>query len=86
MQALEAGRPGAWMSQVVALVVEWQLAHPQGTKQDCEMWLREEKTVGRLDIATLSSTAAKVPQAPSKRGRTEGGSFAEKKLKQGGDT
>lgn len=41
------------MQAVIKRVVEWQLEHPKGTKADCLVWLKEEKSAGRIDIEEL---------------------------------
>jgi tRNA nucleotidyltransferase (CCA-adding enzyme) len=53
-QAVEE-KPGAWMKAIVNKVVEWQLEHPEGTKDDCLAWLKEEKSAGRIDIEELKA-------------------------------
>ena len=63
--------PGPWTCQVLARVVEWQLEHPEGTKQECEAWLRAEHEAGR--ISTVASTA--------KRGQDMGADAKAKKAK-----
>ncbi|TBU26378.1 hypothetical protein BD311DRAFT_762796 [Dichomitus squalens] len=63
--------PGQWTGQVLARVVEWQLEHPEGTKQECEAWLRAEHEAGR--ISTASSTV--------KRGQDVGSDAKAKKAK-----
>ena len=63
--------PGPWTGQVLARVVEWQLEHPDGTKQECEAWLRAEHEAGR--ISTVSSTV--------KRGQDMGADAKAKKAK-----
>ncbi|TFY82353.1 hypothetical protein EWM64_g1654 [Hericium alpestre] len=45
---LEAAKPGQWTGKILNRVVEWQLEHPQGTKDDCAEWLQAEKAAGRL--------------------------------------
>lgn len=76
VRALEAGRPGPWMSKALASVVEWQLAHPDGTKEQCEQWLRDERAAGRINLDVTSNARP----AQSKR-RNEGGATAGKKPK-----
>lgn len=48
--------PGPWTSQVVNSVVEWQLEHPDGTKAECESWLKAEKDAGRIRVGENIST------------------------------
>lgn len=33
-------KDGPWIGKVLEDVVEWQLAHPSGTKDDCLQWLK----------------------------------------------
>lgn len=78
MQTLEAGKPGAWTGKILALVIEWQLAHPTGTKDECDAWLRDEKAAGRIELTSL---AGGKPPAEGKRARGEGGAATGKKVK-----
>ncbi|KDR85265.1 hypothetical protein GALMADRAFT_234024 [Galerina marginata CBS 339.88] len=34
-------KPGPWIGKVLEAVVEWQLGHPSGTKDDCLQWLTD---------------------------------------------
>ena len=70
MKVLEA-TPGPWMGQVLARVIEWQLEHPKGTKQECEAWLRVEQAGGR--VSTVNTTV--------KRGQGGTGDAKTKKAK-----
>ena len=63
--------PGPWTGTVLARVVEWQLEHPEGTKQQCEAWLREEQAAGRIN--TMNATI--------KRGQGAGADAKTKKAK-----
>ena len=63
---MEAGKPGPWLGKVLEKVVEWQLEHPEGTKEDCEQWLRADHLAGKISF-DVSPTRA----APAKRGRGE---------------
>jgi len=40
--------PGAWTGVVLDKVIEWQLEHPAGTKDDCAEWLKIEHCAGRI--------------------------------------
>ncbi|KAI0761691.1 hypothetical protein BD413DRAFT_616900 [Trametes elegans] len=51
VKVLGAASPGPWTGQVLARVVEWQLEHPQGTKEECETWLRAEQAAGNISTA-----------------------------------
>ncbi|RDX56319.1 hypothetical protein OH76DRAFT_1414683 [Lentinus brumalis] len=44
--------PGPWTGQVLARVVEWQLEHPEGTKQECEAWLVAEQAAGNISTSS----------------------------------
>ncbi|OAX34827.1 hypothetical protein K503DRAFT_697989 [Rhizopogon vinicolor AM-OR11-026] len=50
-----AEKPGPWMKAMVNRIVEWQLEHPEGTKDDCLAWLKEEKSAGRIDMEELKA-------------------------------
>ena len=45
-ETLELG-PGPWTGKVLADVVRWQLANPDGTKQQCLDWIRAQVGEGR---------------------------------------
>ncbi|KAJ3775317.1 hypothetical protein FB446DRAFT_416636 [Lentinula raphanica] len=51
-------KPGPWTGAVLARVIEWQLEHPKGTKDECSKWLKEQHSSGSIVIAE---------QPPSKR-------------------
>lgn len=36
------------MTAIIALVVEFQLAHPSAVKEDAEQWLLSEETMGKV--------------------------------------
>lgn len=42
---------------MIKRVVEWQLEHPEGTKDDCLAWLKEEKSAGHINIKDLNAAA-----------------------------
>lgn len=44
-------KPGKWTGRVLARIIEWQLDHPTGTKEDCEEWLRNEYAAGRITVS-----------------------------------
>ncbi|KAG7450132.1 transfer RNA nucleotidyltransferase [Guyanagaster necrorhizus] len=46
-EILEA-KPGPWMGQVLTQVMEWQLEHPERTKEDCATWLKHAHSMGLL--------------------------------------
>ena len=45
-----ADKPGVWTGQVLAKVMEWQLEHTNGTREECEAWLKAEKNAGRIIV------------------------------------
>ena len=55
---------------MLANVVEWQLEHPEGDKDACIDWLKEEQRSGRLNIEDLvkSTSGGKRIHADSKEG------------------
>lgn len=63
--ALGAKKHGAWVGETLAKVVEWQLEHPQGTRDDCLLWLEHERSSWNLCFDDDSSGPA------SKRARTK---------------
>ncbi|KAH0838603.1 hypothetical protein J3R83DRAFT_6925 [Lanmaoa asiatica] len=64
------GTPGPWTAVMLAKVIEWQLENPEGDKDACVAWLKEEQTSGRLNIEDLikSTSGAKRIHADSKEG------------------
>ncbi|RDB28981.1 CCA tRNA nucleotidyltransferase, mitochondrial [Hypsizygus marmoreus] len=58
-------KPGAWAGQVMAKIIVWQLENPQGTKDDCTAWLKEERRQGKLQVDDGTSEPA------HKRARTK---------------
>ncbi|OBZ79815.1 CCA tRNA nucleotidyltransferase, mitochondrial [Grifola frondosa] len=50
VELLGASKPGPWTGHVLARVIEWQLEHPQGTKDECEAWLAAERQAGRITV------------------------------------
>ncbi|EKM60714.1 uncharacterized protein PHACADRAFT_110357 [Phanerochaete carnosa HHB-10118-sp] len=71
VRVLDTGRSGPWMNGVLARITEWQLRHPEGTKAQCEEWLRSEHAAGRISFDV----------APVKRVNIDGGEKQEKKLR-----
>ncbi|KAF8823861.1 hypothetical protein HHX47_DHR9000095 [Lentinula edodes] len=43
-------KAGPWTGTALARVVEWQLEHPEGSKGECLMWLKEQLSAGTLGI------------------------------------
>ncbi|TFK40882.1 hypothetical protein BDQ12DRAFT_600250 [Crucibulum laeve] len=52
---LGASKGGPWVSQIQDYVVDWQLRNPQGTSEECNIWLRHENISGRLPVHPESS-------------------------------
>ncbi|KZT22100.1 hypothetical protein NEOLEDRAFT_1157898 [Neolentinus lepideus HHB14362 ss-1] len=69
-------KPGPWTGQALARVIEWQLDHPQGTKDECAAWLKSEHAEGRIEVSDLRSG----DQAAGKRG-DDGAEKSAKKAK-----
>ncbi|EJD04209.1 uncharacterized protein FOMMEDRAFT_155333 [Fomitiporia mediterranea MF3/22] len=69
---LGATRPGVWTGTVLAQVSEWALDHPEGTKDECATWLKEEQAAGRIDTGDGSQNALKAP--PAKKAKVTGAS------------
>jgi len=65
INALGADRPGAWTGRVMAKILEWQLENPQGTKETCISWLKQEQHDGRLELDNV------IAEPSSKRARTK---------------
>jgi len=56
---LEA-KPGPWTGQVLSKVIEWQLEHSHGTKEECSKWLLSEAGQGRIITTSSHSTQKRV--------------------------
>lgn len=50
MSLLLSKKPGPWTGHVLNQIVIWQLGHPQGTKDECAAWLKEEVDTGKLTL------------------------------------
>jgi tRNA nucleotidyltransferase (CCA-adding enzyme) len=72
---LSMPKPGAWTGDVLAKVMEWQLDHPEGTKDECSAWLKEEHSAGRIPTDSPKSipekNAVEGPSSSSKRTKTK---------------
>lgn len=68
-------RKSAAMTNILARVVEWQLAHPHATIEECRAWLLSHETLA--EIESLIKDAQVQAAGPSK------GSQKHKKVKQG---
>ncbi|KAG8909753.1 CCA tRNA nucleotidyltransferase, mitochondrial [Tulasnella sp. 417] len=55
--ALLGMKPGVWMSNALAKVVEWQLGHPTGTKEECGEFIKEEVKGGRLVVGDVKKSS-----------------------------
>ncbi|OCH92693.1 hypothetical protein OBBRIDRAFT_726351 [Obba rivulosa] len=73
VRVLGAKSPGAWVGPVLSRVIEWQLDHPEGTKQECETWLASEHAAGRI------TTQASPPAGKRKEGNTDSAAKKAKK-------
>jgi len=67
LRILGASKPGRWTGKVLADVIEWQLGHPGGTKEQCGVWLKDELAAGRVSIEDAAPSA----QAKRQRGGLE---------------
>jgi tRNA nucleotidyltransferase (CCA-adding enzyme) len=67
-------KPGPWTRQVLVRVIEWQLKHPDGIKDECEAWLKAEKQAGRIRVEENTRSA-------TKRGKVNEGTSTAKKVK-----
>lgn len=74
---LNAPGAGPWMGPVLSKVIEWQLEHADGTKAECEKWLQDEQTSGRIKIDTTSGARSE----QSKRGKAGAQSQSKKRVK-----
>ena len=45
-------QPGPWTGEALARVMEWQLEHPDGTRQECTAWLDEQFTKGLVRFSS----------------------------------
>ncbi|KAF8588429.1 hypothetical protein K439DRAFT_1335219 [Ramaria rubella] len=61
---LGAKKPGPWTGRLLNHIMEWQLAHPQGTKDDCAAWLKEEVNAGRLLLDGVSDQRDDLREEP----------------------
>ncbi|KAF9229680.1 hypothetical protein BS17DRAFT_744049 [Gyrodon lividus] len=66
--SVTGGKPGPQTAVMLAKVVEWQLEHPDGDKDACISWLKEEHSSGRFSVQELteSTSGAKRIQAESR--------------------
>ncbi|THH04155.1 hypothetical protein EW145_g5734 [Phellinidium pouzarii] len=64
---LGATTPGAWTGAMLSSVSAWALDHPEGTKDECAAWLKEEHAAGRIIIDARPQNAAKPP--PKKKAK-----------------
>ncbi|TFK57694.1 poly A polymerase C-terminal region-like protein [Heliocybe sulcata] len=69
-------KPGPWTGHALARVVEWQLAHPAGTKAECAAWLKAEHGAGRIGVGDAHAggpTAGKRREGGGEKAKREGG-------------
>ncbi|VDC01935.1 unnamed protein product [Peniophora sp. CBMAI 1063] len=71
-QTLEL-KPGPWTGKVLADVVKWQLGHPEGTREQCVEWLKEEVAAGAW-AEDLRATAQHTVVKRAKGAPKDGGS------------
>lgn len=74
IQVMGASKPGPWTGKVLARVIEWQLEHPNGTKDECEKWLQAEHEAGRIHVEENAASGS----ADKRLKFTEGGSAMKK--------
>ncbi|KAI0700413.1 hypothetical protein BC835DRAFT_1404849 [Cytidiella melzeri] len=77
VRVLKTESPGPWMAKVLANIIEWQLAYPNGTREECEEWLKAEQIAGRISFDISPPPRA----TPAKRGRSDGRGNGAKKIK-----
>ena len=80
MTILSASKPGPWTGVVLDKVTEWQLDHPNGTKEECGTWLKAQQAAGKIAINLANGGLSKAldpkdscpgnGQGPSKRTKT----------------
>ena len=58
--------PGPWTGEVLSKVSLWALDHPEGTKDDCASWLKEEQAAGRIVIDSSKGSSGKPPSKKAK--------------------
>ncbi|TDL28902.1 hypothetical protein BD410DRAFT_781466 [Rickenella mellea] len=46
LTALGINMPGSWTGQVLSKIIEWQLQHPAGSKDECIVWLKGQQAEG----------------------------------------
>lgn len=57
--AILNAKGGPWTGVVLARVIEWQLEHPDGSKEECTVWLKEQYSSGNLVVNELNEPASK---------------------------
>ncbi|KAF8912926.1 hypothetical protein CPB84DRAFT_1759891 [Gymnopilus junonius] len=62
--AFGVAKAGPWIGKVLEDVIEWQLAHPSGTPDDCLQWLKGKDASSYIDSDESS-------EVPTKRLRTK---------------
>ncbi|KXN81093.1 CCA tRNA nucleotidyltransferase, mitochondrial [Leucoagaricus sp. SymC.cos] len=60
---LEGKRKGPWLGQLLNNITEWQLKFPEGTKDDCVSWLKEQQQLGLIQIDDVSEPLNKRSRA-----------------------
>ncbi|THH17212.1 hypothetical protein EW146_g3555 [Bondarzewia mesenterica] len=75
LETVGAAKMGQWTGRALAKVIEWQLDHPDGTKEQCAEWLKSERAAGRLVVEDDKTGAG------GKRGKGDVQETAAKKSK-----
>ncbi|KAI0793297.1 hypothetical protein C8Q75DRAFT_713370 [Abortiporus biennis] len=60
-----ASSPGRWTGDVLARVIEWQLEFPEGSKDQCEEWLRSEVAAGKIVVPPVEVNGKRHKQPDS---------------------
>lgn len=71
------------MTDVLSRVTVWELDHPEGTKEECEAWLRSEHASGSIQIPAAPSGSERAGKPKAKRGNGAGADNNQKKTKKG---
>ncbi|KIY45512.1 hypothetical protein FISHEDRAFT_76687 [Fistulina hepatica ATCC 64428] len=50
ISALGSSKPGRWMAVILDQIMQWQLEHPAGKKDECVAWLQQQQAEGKLVI------------------------------------
>lgn len=61
--------PGPWTGRILNQVVEWQLDHPTGNKEECSTWLQVEVAAGRIVLGNGRGTRGPTEPHPAKKAK-----------------